>query len=124
MVNVCVVRGVLSRAPEVRELRSGGLVVEYDVTVPGGADVGRPTETVPVCWFDPPEAAMRLEDGDAVVVVGRVRRRFYKGASGTMSRTEVLADRVFGPRQRKPAEKAVLDALAGAEEAFLAGSAA
>jgi single-stranded DNA-binding protein len=121
-MNVCVVRGVLSRDPEVRELRSGGLVVEYDVSV--AAHDGRPTETVPVCWFDPADAGMRLAAGEAVVVVGRVRRRFFRGSSGTMSRTELVADKVFGPRQRKAATTAVGALLADADEAFAVGSAA
>ena len=121
-MNVCVVRGQLSRDPEVRELRtSGGQVVELDVSV--AAHDERPTETVPVCLFDPPDATLRLAAGDAVVVIGRVRRRFFRSSSGTMSRTEVVADKVFGPRQRKAAVAAVGELLAEADEAFLSSAA-
>ena len=121
-MNVSVVRGVLARTPEVRELRTGSIVVEYDVSV--AAHDERPTETVPVCWFDPPDAGLRLDEGDAVVVIGRVRRRFFRTGSGTASRTEVVADKVFGPRQRKAAERAVGDLLAAADEAITATGAA
>jgi len=121
-MNVCVVRGVLSREPEVRELRNGGLVAEYDVTV--AAHAGRPTETVPVCWFEPPDAGLRLAAGEAVLVVGRVRRRFFRTGTGTASRTEVVADKVFGPRQRKAGERAASELLASADDAIAAGAAA
>ena len=120
-MNVCVVRGVLARDPEVRELRDGGLVAELDVTV--AAHDERPTETVPVCLFDPPDAVARLVAGDPAVVVGRVRRRFYRSGGGTVSRTAVVADRVFGPRQRKAALAAVAELLADADEAFSASAA-
>jgi single-strand DNA-binding protein len=117
-MNVCVVRGQLSRDPEVREIgKRGDQVAELDVSV--AAHDGRPTETVPVCLFDPPDAVLRLAAGDAVVVIGRVRRRFFRSGGGTVSRTEVVADRVFGPRQRKAAATAVGDLLAEADEANL-----
>ena len=120
-MNVCVVRGALVRDPEVRELRNGGLVVEYDVSV--AAHDERPTETVPVSLVEPPDAALRLAAGDQVVVLGRVRRRFFRGGNGTVSRTEVVADKVFGPRQRKAALAAVSDVLAEADEAFVSSAA-
>jgi single-stranded DNA-binding protein len=121
-MNVCVIRGVLARGPEARELRSGALVAELDVTVAAHGE--RQTETVPVVLFEPPDAVLRLGAGDAVAVVGRVRRRFFRNSGGgTTSRTEVVADKVFGPRQRRAAVAAVSDVLADADEAF-AGSAA
>src|SRR5699024_8978872 len=99
----------------------GSQVVEYDVSVV--AHEGRPTETVPVCLFDPSDAALRLAAGDSLVVVGRVRRRVFRTSGGTMSRTEVVADKVFGPRQRKAAATAVTDLLAEADDAFAASAA-
>lgn len=120
-MNVCIVRGVLSRPPEVRELRSGGVVVEYDVSV--AAHDGRPTETVPVVWFEAPEPARQLEPGEVVVVVGRVRRRFFRAGAGVQSRTEVVADKVVLGRRAKVAERIVNEALASAEEAFASSAA-
>jgi single-strand DNA-binding protein len=102
--NLVVLRGTLSRAPEVRALPSGDAVAAFDVTIrPDPADGGRagPTaraESVPVAWFDPPAAASRLGAGDEVVVVGRVRRRFFRAGSSTASRTEVVAERVVPAR--------------------------
>ena len=99
--NLVVVRGVLSREPERREMRSGDVLVTYEVTVrpvPDGGAPARSAETLPVCWFDPPAAATRFDAADDVVVVGRVRRRFYRSGGVTASRTEVVAARVVSAR--------------------------
>ena len=118
-MNVVVLRGALSRPPEARELRSGDVVVQLDVTVPGRD--GGPAESVPVAWFSPPSSAgaTDMAAGTEVVVVGRIRRRFFRVANGTGSRTEVVADKVIPTRRAKAAERAVLDALADAEEVFV-----
>lgn len=116
-MNIAVLQGSLSRPPEVRQLPSGDLLVNYEVTVPA-AD-GRKAESVPVCWFDAPAAAAALEPDTEVVVVGRVRRRFFRtGTGATQSRTEVVADQVVPARQSKRVERAVLAALSAAEEAL------
>ncbi|RMH83819.1 MAG: hypothetical protein D6683_02075 [Actinomyces sp.] len=97
-VNLVVLRGTLSSPPRRRRLASGSSLDAYEVTTAeavsradddGPAAVGR--LSVPVVWFDarrPP----RLAAGDEVVVVGRVRRRFYRAGGSTVSRTEVVAD--------------------------------
>ena len=120
-MNLVVLRGALSRPPEARELRSGDLVVSYDVSVPGRA--GTAAASVPVVWFAPPDGAADLGVDTEVVVVGRVRRRFFRVDGSTQSRTEVVADKVIPARRTKSAERAVADALAEAEAAFI-GSAA
>ena len=120
-MNLVILRGALARPPEVRDLRSGEVVVEYDVVVPPRDGVA--AEHVPVVWFAPPSGATELEPDTAVVVVGRVRRRFFRAGGATQSRTEVVADKVLPARRAKAAERAVLDALAGAEEAFIAPAA-
>ena len=112
-MNVVVLRGTLSRPPETRQLPSGDLLVAYEVTVtrPDG-----PAETAPVAWLDAPAGAESLEVGEEVVVVGRVRRRFFKTGGGTGSRTEVVADTVLSVRQRQRVRRAVQtarDALEG-----------
>lgn len=118
-MNLVVLCGALSRPPVTRDLRSGDLLVTYEVTVPG-RDGGAAT-SVPVVWFAPPAGAADFDEGTAVVVVGIVRRRFFGGASGgTQSRTEVVADKVVRASRTKAAARAVLDALADAEEAFTA----
>ena len=98
--NLVVLRGVLSRDPEPRQLPSGDAVVAYDVTVRPESASGEPgrAESVPVAWFSPPAAAAGLSAGDDVVVVGRVRRRFFRAGGATASRTEVVATRVVRAR--------------------------
>jgi len=97
-MNVVVVRGVLSREPEERELPSGSLVVGYEVTV---SRPGERAESVPVAWADPPKGALGFVAGDEVVVSGRVRRRFFRAGGMTQSRTEVVADVVVKASNRK-----------------------
>lgn len=90
-VNVVVVSGRLGRPMEERLLASGERWVGLEVSV---RHEGRRSETVPVVWADPPAACDDLEVDDAVVVVGRVRRRFFRFGGGTQSRTEVVAEAV------------------------------
>lgn len=84
-MNVVVLRGRLSSEPVRRELASGSVVLSMEVsttTVEG-------TLTVPAAWFDPP-AATALAVGDEVLLRGVVKRRFFRAAGGTQSRTEVM----------------------------------
>ncbi|MCB1015091.1 MAG: single-stranded DNA-binding protein [Acidimicrobiales bacterium] len=114
-MNVVILRGTLSRDAAARTLPSGDRLVALEVTVhpPDG-----PAESVPVAWFGAPESAERLAQGTEVVVRGRVRRRFFRTASGTASRTEVVATTVARARQRTR-----VAALLGAAGAELAGEA-
>jgi single-strand DNA-binding protein len=114
-LNVCVLRGTLSKVPEVRALPSGSDVATYEVTVRRGDE---PADSVPVAWFDPPSSATTFDRGDEVVVVGRVRRRFFRTAAGTQSRTEVVADKVVAATHRKR-----VDSLFDRAAQVLAGSA-
>ena len=59
------------------------------------------THSVPVAWFDPPTSAAGLEAGAEVVIVGTVRRRFFRAGGATQSRTEVVADRVVPARRTR-----------------------
>jgi hypothetical protein len=52
-----------------------------------------------------------LQEGDAVVVLGYVRRRFFRVAATTQSRTEVVAARVL-PASRKATVARALHAVA------------
>jgi single-strand DNA-binding protein len=102
-MNITVLRGSLSRSPERRALPSGDEVVGYEVTIP--AHGKRPTESVPVSWFDAPSSAEQLEPDTEVVVIGRTRRRFFRAGGATQSRTEVVADAVVPARQAKRAAR-------------------
>lgn len=115
-MNITVLQGSLSRPPEVRSLPSGDELVAYEVTVAGVR--GGKAESVPVVWFDAPPAAASLEADADVVVVGRVRRRFFRAGGSTQSRTEVVAEQVVPARQAKRAARLVVTALSAAEEAL------
>jgi single-strand DNA-binding protein len=96
--NVAVVRGTV-RGPAVhRTLPSGVVVAQFDVatTVDGATGV----VAVPVAWTDPAPDASIVADGAAVVVVGTVRRRFFRVGGVTQSRTELAADAVIPVRRR------------------------
>lgn len=110
-MNVVVVQGHLALAAEVRELPSGDRLVGYEVTIPRP---GERAETVPVVWPGAPARAV-LAAGDEVVVVGRVRRRFFTAAGATRSSTEIVAEAVVRARDTKRARAAVAGALAAIE---------
>jgi single-strand DNA-binding protein len=114
MTNVVVLVGRLARPAEVRELPSGDRLVAYEVTVPRP---GERAESVPVVWFDPPVRAAEMRVDEPVLVIGRVRRRFFRTGGGTQSRTEVVAEAVVATRQAKRARSALTSAQARLEEA-------
>jgi single-strand DNA-binding protein len=101
--NVVVLRGTLVAEPRVRELPSGSVLVQFDVTTRD--DEG--TQSVPVAWFEPPRSAVPAEAGDDVVVVGSVRRRFFRAGGVTQSRTEVVAEHVIAARRGRQVERAL-----------------
>lgn len=109
--NVAVIRGSLQNEPLVRDLPGGGVVVQFDVTTRVGSD-GRTTNvSVPIAWNDPtsPQRVV-LVPGAEVVVVGTVRRRFFRVAGATQSRTEVVADAVIPARRHKRVSAALREA--------------
>jgi len=105
--NVCLVLGTLTRPPELRTLPSGTRVLTLDVRVDPSDG---PTEVVPVAWHDPTPAAAGWPVGEAVVVAGRVTRRFFRAGGSTQSRTEVRATAVVPVRQRARAARVVAEA--------------
>ena len=108
-MNVVTLWGVLARPAELRELHSRDRLLTLEVTVPGPDGRG---ETVPVSWFGAPPGAADLDVGEEVVVVGRVRRRFFKAGGATQSRTDVVAERVIPARRRQHARRALAEAAA------------
>ncbi len=99
-MNVVVLRGSLARPGQVRTLPSGDELLALEVTIQRD---GERAETVPVVWVSPSASATTLDVDERVVVVGRVRRRFYRSAGTTQSRTEVVADSVLPVRSRRVA---------------------
>jgi single-strand DNA-binding protein len=104
MTNVAVLIGRLARPAEPRNLPSGDPLVQYEVTIP--SETGR-AESVPVVWYDAPASAGDYDVDEKVIVVGRVRRRFFQAGGSTQSRTEVVAEAVVPARQAKRARAAV-----------------
>lgn len=110
--NLSILVGVLSRDAELRELPSGDEVLTLEITVRSD---GSPAESVPVAWHGAPPSAAAWPAGEELLVVGRVRRRFFRAGGSTQSRTEVVASTVVPTRRRAAASKALhagLDALA------------
>jgi single-stranded DNA-binding protein len=107
--NLTVLVGTLSRAPERRPLPSGDTVLSLEVSV--HPDDG-PAESVNVAWYGAPVAAERWLPGEQVLVTGRTRRRFFRVAGVTQSRTEVVAT-VALPTRRAAAARSALEAAAG-----------
>lgn len=96
--NEVVLVGVVSGAPEVREMPSGDLlgtcrvVVARDVVRPRSDGKPGPSVDVIDCAAWSPRARRTVgawEEGDLVEVRGALRRRFYKQAGATASRVEV-----------------------------------
>jgi single-strand DNA-binding protein len=101
--NLVVLRGALTAEPRTRELPSGSVLSQFDVTT---RDDGG-TQSVPVAWFDPPAAVADLDAGLEVVVLGSVRRRFFRAGGVTQSRTEVVASRVVPARRGRDVKRIV-----------------
>ena len=103
--NLVILRGRLSADARRRDLPSGQVVAQFDITTRDD----RGTQTVPVAWFDPP--SVELAAGVEVVVVGTIRRRFFHAGGVTHSRTEVVADRVALARRGRDVRRLVDAAL-------------
>jgi single-strand DNA-binding protein len=110
--NLCVLTGALARPPELRTLPSGAVVASLEVRV--AAPEG-PVEVVPVALVDPSPAVVALAPGTDVLVLGRVRRRFFRVGGTTQSRTEVVAAEIVPSRQRARARRVVAAAVAQLE---------
>ncbi len=109
--NVAVVRGRVARPPVVRPGEQGEVVVAWELTV-AGVKGGARSEAVPVVWASPAMRAGSVEEGDDLVVVGRVRRRFFRSGGVVQSRTEVVAHDVIPSRQRAKVSRALAEVAA------------
>ncbi|MGB0114896.1 MAG: single-stranded DNA-binding protein [Ilumatobacteraceae bacterium] len=102
--NVAVLRGELVNEPVRRDLPSGSVVVQFDLTTRVHDGDRFTNVSVPVAWTDPSSSAVAsLTTGCGYVIVGSVRRRFFRVGGATQSRTEVVAEQVIPVRRRKQA---------------------
>ena len=123
-LNLAVIWGMCSVPPEVRTLESGSRVASLAVRTPpsatpsrrGRAAGGPGTATsVPVTVWDPPAWVESLDAGDAIVVVGSVRRRFFatrNGARGAKAEVEAATIARATDRQLEHASTRARAALA------------
>jgi single-strand DNA-binding protein len=96
-LNVAVVAGACSAPAEVRTLPSGTVVAQLQVTT----RVGGRAASVPVAVPEPKAWVADLDAGDEVVVVGHVRRRFFRAGGSTAARVEIEAHAVAPARDRR-----------------------
>lgn len=96
--NQSVIVGELVQLPEVTELPSGGSLVSFSITV---RVEGEKTTSVPLTWFDPPKKVFRWKEGDGIIAIGPVVRRFYYQAGATRSRTDVAVTHAENLTQTK-----------------------
>jgi single-strand DNA-binding protein len=111
LTNVVILRGAVRGEPVIRELPGRGVMVQFDVSTRLASHERASTVSAPVAWADPSATSLAaVVDGAEVVVVGTVRRRFFRVGGATQSRTEVVADSVIPSRRRKQVD-AALDAV-------------
>jgi single-strand DNA-binding protein len=85
-----IVIGNLAKTVEIRSLPSGVSIANFDLVVP---QLDGTPDTVPVALFEAPDEALQWEPGGPLLVIGRVRRRFFRVGPSTQSRTEVVAEK-------------------------------
>ena len=102
-VNLAVLRGTVSSPPDVRVLPSDTVLAQLQLTTRLESE----TLSLPVAVWNPAQWVEALEPGAEVVVVGRVRRRFFKAAGAAASRVEVEADVVARAGDRRRVEAAL-----------------
>jgi len=92
-VNVVVLAGRLSAAPEFTELPSGDHVARLRLQVP---EAGQRVLPLPVAaWAKAPRKdCERLTKGDPVMVRGHLVRRFFRGNGGGRAYMEVVASEI------------------------------
>lgn len=106
-VNLAVLCGPCSGPAEVRVLESGSRLATLAIRCPGATGSDERATSVPVTVWDPPPWVDTLEAGDPIVVVGRMRRRFYQRPGGVGSRVDVEAELVGRARDRRRIDAAL-----------------
>ena len=95
--NVAIVRGTCSSPADVRTLPSGDVLAQLQVTTKASGE----TTSVPVAVLAPAGWVCDLDAGDEIIVVGHVRRRFFRAQGATASRVEIQAELVARARDRR-----------------------
>lgn len=104
-MNVAAVCGTVTSEPKQRELPSGSVVTNVEVTTRLDDD----THSVPIVVVDAP---VTVRAGDQVVAVGRIVRRFFRAGGVTQSRTELVATKLVRASNKRTVERALQRAAA------------
>jgi single-strand DNA-binding protein len=114
-MNVAVVWGSCSSPPDLRVLPSDQRLAQLQLTT----RVDGRALSVPISVVDPPAWLEDLDTGDELVVLGPVRRRFFRAGGATASRVEIEAEVVCRGRDRRRSRslrgrvEAILEVLDG-----------
>jgi single-strand DNA-binding protein len=106
VLNMAVVIGSLTKPVDVRSLPSGDSVASFDLQV---LRTDQSAETVPVTLSETPELVADWAVGEQLLVIGRVRRRFFRAGGSTQSRTEVVAEKVLPVQEAAKAVAALVE---------------
>jgi len=102
--NLVILRGRVSSEPQQRELPSGSSIVQIDLTT----DVDGVATSVPVV---DESGRSQATAGDQLVVIGHVRRRFFRASGTTQSRTEVIAAQIVPASRKGAVQRAIQRAI-------------
>ena len=97
-INHAVLRGTLSSDPDIRTLASGTTLASLQLTT---RPESGPAMSVPVSIAEPSAWVTNLVAGDAIIVIGAVRRRFFRAGGATASRVEVEAAEVIRANDKR-----------------------
>jgi single-strand DNA-binding protein len=95
--NVAIVRGSCSSPPEIRVLPSNQRLAQLQITT----RISGRAMSVPVSVLEPAAWVEGLDAGAEVVVLGTVRRRFFRAGGSTASRVEIEAEVVCRARDQR-----------------------
>lgn len=102
--NLVVLRGVLGTSLSTRETPAGP-VCDATLRVQSDLDGKSQLEQVPLAWTGGVDRFPGLQVSAELVVVGRVRQRFFRSGASTVSRTEVVVEHVAPTNRRTSTKK-------------------
>lgn len=100
-MSVCIVAGTVAGESSAVELADGRILECFDVRTPDG----------PINSVIEDHGQAMPSVGEDVVVIGRVRRRFFRAAGSTVARTELVVHRIEPARRRAAVKRAIQKAV-------------